>query len=70
MIERLYWGDLFYQINSVHGNEKRLSTPVKIKLIDRNGNVAGGFDYVEWTTEYGDPDKNNSVKTVSHRKRK
>ena len=53
MSERLYWGDLFYEIDNVHGNEKRLSCPVKIKLIDRNGKVAGVFDYVEWKTEYG-----------------
>ena len=64
MSERLYWGDLFYEIDNVHGNEKRLSCPVKIKLIDRNGKVAGVFDYVEWKTEYGEPDKNNKVKKI------
>jgi len=64
MIERLDWGSLFYEINRIHGNENRIVTPVKIKLIDRNGKVAGVFDYVEWKTEYGEPDKNNRVKKI------
>ena len=39
MIERLDWGSLFYEINRIHGNERRTFDNVKVKIIDKNGAV-------------------------------
>jgi len=51
------WNELDYKLSSIHGNEKRKSDNVAVKIVDRNGMLLNYTTKVEYKEEYSEPDK-------------
>lgn len=56
------WNELDYKLSSIHGNEKRKSDNVAVKIVDRNGMLLNYVTKVEYREDYSEPDKNGLCK--------
>jgi len=46
------WNELDYKLSSIHGNEKRKSDNVAVKIVDRNGMLLNYVTKVEYKEDY------------------